>query len=223
MRAEEGPAPNTRVQRTRSSPSALHAPLTRHPLGRAKARGRQEFMTLALLITALLGGQGAAPIPIPTISVDDRTRQDTTRERIIAITVAIESYAVEHPSYPTLDPSRVQEHCPDGAGQPSLPPRAWPPTKTAQWIKPFLEPDYIDYLPLVDGWDHPFRVVVTEDGCDYTIASLGKDGIQDARMQESWPREEINRDLVLTDGIFVSYFAGMPVPYPTPSQPLGKR
>jgi hypothetical protein len=26
-------APNTRVQRTRSSPSALRSPLTRHPLG----------------------------------------------------------------------------------------------------------------------------------------------------------------------------------------------
>jgi hypothetical protein len=25
--------PNTRVQRTRSSPSAPHSPLTRHPLG----------------------------------------------------------------------------------------------------------------------------------------------------------------------------------------------
>ena len=28
--------PNTRVQRTRSSPSAPHSPLTRHPLGRAR-------------------------------------------------------------------------------------------------------------------------------------------------------------------------------------------
>jgi len=29
----QGPSPNTRVQRTRSSPSALRSPLTRHPLG----------------------------------------------------------------------------------------------------------------------------------------------------------------------------------------------
>ena len=28
-----GPPPNTRVQRTRPSPSAPHSPLTRHPLG----------------------------------------------------------------------------------------------------------------------------------------------------------------------------------------------
>jgi hypothetical protein len=31
--------PNTRVQRTRSSPSALRSPLTRHPLGSRGARG----------------------------------------------------------------------------------------------------------------------------------------------------------------------------------------
>jgi hypothetical protein len=29
--------PNMRVQRTRSSPSAPHSPLTRHPLGRGEA------------------------------------------------------------------------------------------------------------------------------------------------------------------------------------------
>ncbi len=33
-----GAAPNKRVQRTRSSPSALRSPLTRHPLGRRKPR-----------------------------------------------------------------------------------------------------------------------------------------------------------------------------------------
>jgi hypothetical protein len=31
-------SPNTRVQRTRSSPSALRSPLTRCPLGSAKAK-----------------------------------------------------------------------------------------------------------------------------------------------------------------------------------------
>jgi len=31
-------APNTRVQRTRSSPSAPHSPLTRRPLGRSEQR-----------------------------------------------------------------------------------------------------------------------------------------------------------------------------------------
>jgi hypothetical protein len=32
--SRHGVSPNTRVQRTRSSPSAPHSPLTRHPLGR---------------------------------------------------------------------------------------------------------------------------------------------------------------------------------------------
>ena len=34
----KGVRPNTRVQRTRSSPSAHRSPLTRHPLGRRKPR-----------------------------------------------------------------------------------------------------------------------------------------------------------------------------------------
>jgi hypothetical protein len=33
MRISKGLLPNMRVQRTRSSPSALRSPLTRHPLG----------------------------------------------------------------------------------------------------------------------------------------------------------------------------------------------
>ena len=38
MTAENGARPNTRVQRTRSSPSAPRSPLTRCPLGRRKPR-----------------------------------------------------------------------------------------------------------------------------------------------------------------------------------------
>jgi hypothetical protein len=37
LRVEDGEPPNPRVQRTRSSPSARHEPLTRHPLGATKS------------------------------------------------------------------------------------------------------------------------------------------------------------------------------------------
>ena len=37
--------PNTRVQRTRSSPSALRSPLTRHPLGDERERMRAPIAT----------------------------------------------------------------------------------------------------------------------------------------------------------------------------------
>ena len=40
------PRPNTRVQRTRSSPSAPHSPLTRYPLGRRKPRRQGGAMDL---------------------------------------------------------------------------------------------------------------------------------------------------------------------------------
>ncbi len=44
-------APNPRVQRTRSSPSALHAPLTRHPLGGPSSKGRRSVAWVAALLT----------------------------------------------------------------------------------------------------------------------------------------------------------------------------
>jgi hypothetical protein len=44
------PLPNPRVQRTRSSPSARHSPLTRHPLG-----GREHLPGLKLVAACLLG------------------------------------------------------------------------------------------------------------------------------------------------------------------------
>jgi hypothetical protein len=40
--------PNPRVQRTRSSPSARHSPLTRHPLGRPGTRGPGAAVIMAV-------------------------------------------------------------------------------------------------------------------------------------------------------------------------------
>ncbi len=47
--ATVSPAPNMRVQRTRSSPSAHRSPLTRYPLGRRRARQQAARSTLAPL------------------------------------------------------------------------------------------------------------------------------------------------------------------------------
>ena len=46
MLGEKQAAPNTRVQRTRSSPSALRSPLTRCPLGGRGAREQGDDMGL---------------------------------------------------------------------------------------------------------------------------------------------------------------------------------
>jgi hypothetical protein len=65
------PAPNTRVQRTRSSPSALRSPLTRRPLG-----GRRHILAIAVLVaTAMLIPDpvtacscGTAPPPLQALA-----------------------------------------------------------------------------------------------------------------------------------------------------------
>jgi hypothetical protein len=58
--------PNTRVQRTRSSPSAPHSPLTRHPLGGERAtRGRALAAALCLVVSGRAFCQ-AQPTATPT-------------------------------------------------------------------------------------------------------------------------------------------------------------
>ena len=51
------PSPNTRVQRTRSSPSALRSPLTRHPLGDA-TRDHALIRSWSVVWFALMLGVG---------------------------------------------------------------------------------------------------------------------------------------------------------------------
>ena len=51
--------PNTRVQRTRSSPSALRSPLTRRPLGGTK----EQHLAVALLIGCLAVGGCSLGLP----------------------------------------------------------------------------------------------------------------------------------------------------------------
>jgi hypothetical protein len=58
MTARDRP-PNMRVQRTRSSPSALRAPLTRRRLGSAKSR--KWFGGLVLVVIAAMGCTSATP------------------------------------------------------------------------------------------------------------------------------------------------------------------
>jgi hypothetical protein len=49
------PLPNTRVQRTRSSPSALGSPLTRHPLGRPQSLAAKVGGGILIVLIAGLG------------------------------------------------------------------------------------------------------------------------------------------------------------------------
>src|SRR5262249_53411199 len=56
--------PNMRVQRTRSSPSALREPLTRHPLG--SPMRRPALIALALLLS-IARVNGVTPTPTPGV------------------------------------------------------------------------------------------------------------------------------------------------------------
>ncbi len=63
--------PNTRVQRTRSSPSALRSPLTRHPLGPAgPITGAWVSVALGLLIAVNVAAVEAPPLYVIGMTLD---------------------------------------------------------------------------------------------------------------------------------------------------------
>ena len=90
--------PNTRVQRTRSSPSAPHSPLTRHPLG-----------LLGLVVAGLLGIRcGSAPPEPKPLAPDQLAAQCHTRPQNVdpGVTPPHVTHRVE-PKIARTDPSPV--------------------------------------------------------------------------------------------------------------------
>ena len=86
------PRPNTRVQRTRSSPSAPHSPLTRYPLGRigtwlalgSEVRWLRILAVAALILSGACASAAHPGLPRPADPIlkwqspDGSWRQDTT-------------------------------------------------------------------------------------------------------------------------------------------------
>ncbi len=123
--------------------------------------------------------------PIP-----DSSAQKITMSQIRSIATAMESYAIDHDTYPTID----------GFG-------------TAEDIAEFLDEVYIRDTPGIDRWGNPIYVIATGDG--YWLVSAGSDGVLDApygRMsreerdiwleQSAGPSSSFESDIVFVDGQF---------------------
>ena len=100
------PPPNPRVQRTRSSPSARHSPLTRSPLGARNGDGvdmNRLSLALIALVAAVLGGMIGARL---------ERQRDTNDQDLRTALVAVESAGLCANSLRALDEGRleVQRH-----------------------------------------------------------------------------------------------------------------
>ncbi|MDH3627184.1 MAG: type II secretion system protein GspG [Acidobacteriota bacterium] len=120
----------------------------------------------------------------------DRIKRSMSDLRSIG--TAIESFSIDENVYPTQDSGLA-------------------PVTT---IEADLEPTYIRTLPQVDGWGQPY--LFWSDGSQYTVLSMGADGILDPHTRSGIPGAQArggattdpNADIIFANGQFTQWPAG---------------
>ena len=110
-----------------------------------------------------------------------RGKQKRTMADVRSVAVAVESYAVDNDVFP------IQATQGPLAGVDGL-----------------LAPTYSKSLQHLDGWGRDLRYA--SDGVEYTLASLGKDGI--ASGPASGPTTDFDDDLIFAMGAFIAWPEG---------------
>ena len=150
--------------------------------GRTILRGRAEGFTLIelLIVVAIIGIIAAVAIP-NLMNAVDKSRQKRTMSDQRSISTALEAYAVDTARYPL---------------------------GTSSWaaLKPVVNPHFIRDPPDVDGWNNGWDAATTADGSEYTISSLGKDGVAGSRA--GGPTTDFDCDIVYTNGQFFQWPQG---------------
>lgn len=142
----------------------------------------QKGFTLVelLVVVAILGVISAIAIAALANALD-KGKQKRTMMDLRSIAEATESYGVDHARYPI------------GVTD-------WPS------LRPLISPFFIRQPPDGDGWSHSWAAVTDSSGTAYSLASLGKDGIQGA-----WTggmTTSFNCDIVLSNGQFFQWPQG---------------
>jgi general secretion pathway protein G len=134
------------------------------------------FTLLELLVVVAIVGILAA-IALPALqSAIDKTKQRASMADMRTVAHAIEVYGIDRGHLP--------------AGGTTLAP-----------LVPFLVPYATTALPERDGWQNAF--FYESDGRNYSIFSYGKDGVDGPDITPD-TRFEFDRDLILSDGVFVA-------------------
>ena len=114
-------------------------------------RKNRGFTLIELLIVVAIIGIIAA-IAIPNLlNAINRGRQKRTMADIRTIGTAIEAYAVDNSSYPSVAVGVIGV------------------------LAPYIEPTYVKRAPRADGWNYDMRQ--RTEGVGYTVAGAGRDKI----------------------------------------------
>ncbi len=150
--------------------------------GDAKMRKQdvRGFTLIELLITLVVIGIIAA-IAIPNLlGAIDRGKQKRTMADMRSIGTAVEAYAVDNGRYPVA---------------------ADAPTLASE-----VQPSYMKSMPQQDGWNRFYVVDAVTN--EYTIASMGKDGVVSGCVSGAIITQ-LDQDICFSHGQFIQYPQGM--------------
>lgn len=176
--------------------SACGSPLEAGPQA-SKKGSRGVFWILAavgcgVLVLVVVGIVAAIALP-NFLDATQKAKQKRTMSELRTLAVAIESYRTDQGEAP--------------------------PAGSIDELAALLEPEYLDPVPRIDGWQHPIRYACwtgdpfgTQSGtCDaYRLVSPGRDGVFEYEHPAEYPEEvyplsDYDRDIVFADGFFIQY------------------
>jgi general secretion pathway protein G len=147
------------------------------------SRDRGFTLIELLVVVAIIGILAAIAIPNMLNSID-RGKQKRTMADMRTIATVLEEYAIDNNHYPLQ------------ATQGSI----------ATTVAPSLYPDYVPRIPDVDGWNRDIQYGTTADAGDYTIRSLGKDGVKNG---SGGMTGDFNCDIIMQVGQFTAWPSGL--------------
>ena len=149
-------------------------------------------------------------------STSDEVNQRETLRRVMIVGVCLDAYGRDdaHHQYPAPVHTEVKEHdltslnyWKNSSLAPHLVPDAWPIRNTdkLQWLKPILQPSYLDSIPLYDGWGNPLYCAVSLDRKHFTLISFGRNGKPDMSFRGyEWDADQYDTDIIYTENGFIS-------------------
>ena len=132
-----------------------------------------------LIVVAIIGIIAAIAIP-NLLNAVQRGKQKRTMGDMRTVATAVESYAVDNNSYPSIS--------------------------TITGLSIYLEPTYIRRLPTQDAWKTNFGWLT--DSQSYSIISYGKNKRQDGSPPPLGATQKFDNDLWFSTGTFVCYPEG---------------